>query len=89
MKYLGIIIDDRLQFKDHCDFVIRKIAKRIGFRNRIGNSLTVYNRCVIYKAIVAPHFEYCATMLINMGDTQLCMLQGAQNRVMRLILHCN
>jgi len=28
MKYLGIIIDDRLQFKNHCDFIIGKISKK-------------------------------------------------------------
>jgi len=24
MKYLGIIIDDGLRFKDHCDFMLKK-----------------------------------------------------------------
>jgi len=88
MNYLGIIVDDRLQFKDHCDFMIKKIGKKIGFLNRIiiCNSITAYNTCVIYKAIIALYFEYCATILINMSDIQLCMLQRAQNRAMRVIL---
>jgi len=25
MKYLGIIIDDRLQFQDHCNYMLKKI----------------------------------------------------------------
>jgi len=48
MKYLSIIIDDRLRFKKHCDFILKKAGKKIGFSNRIGNSITAYNRCVIY-----------------------------------------
>jgi len=89
MKYLGIIIDDRLRFADHCDYVLKKIGKKISFLNRIGNSITVYARCMIYKSIIAPHFEYCATLIIDMGETQLGMLQKAQNRAMRVILHCD
>jgi len=30
----------------------------------------MYYRCIIDRTIVAPHFEYCATLLI-MGETQL------------------
>jgi len=38
---------------------------------------------------MALYFEYCATLIINMGETQLGMLQKAQNRAMRVISHCN
>jgi len=29
MKYLGIITDDRLRLKDHCDYVLNKIGKKV------------------------------------------------------------
>jgi len=89
MKRLGIIIDDRLRFKDHCDFVLKKIGKKIGFFNGTGNSMTACDRCVIRKATVAPHFEYCAILIINMDETQLDMPQRARNRTMRVILRCD
>jgi len=41
------------------------------------------------KSIIESHFEYYATLIINMGETQLSMLQKAQNRAMRVILHCD
>jgi len=41
MKYLGIIID-RLRFTDHCDYVLKKIGKKISFLNRIDKSITMY-----------------------------------------------
>jgi len=40
------------------------------FLNRIGNSVSAYTRCVIYKSITAPHFGYC-TLIISMSETQL------------------
>jgi len=89
MKYLGVIIDDKLRFSDHCDYMLKKIGKKISFLNRIGNYISAYTRCTIYKTIIAPHFEYCATLLIDMGETQLSRLQKAQNRAMRVILHCD
>jgi len=89
MKYLDIIIDDRLRFKDYCDFMLKKIGKKIGFLDRIGNSINVYNRCVIYKSIIVPQCEHCATVIIDMTETQLGVLQRAQNRAMRIILHCD
>lgn len=89
IKYLGIIIDEKLRFKDHCDYMLKKIGKKTGFLNRIGNYISAYTRCIIYKSIIAPHFEYCATLLIDMGETQLNKLQVIQNRAMRVILQCN
>jgi len=56
VKYLGIIIDDGLRFKDYCDFMLKKIGKKISSLNSIDNSITAYNGCVIYKAIITPHF---------------------------------
>lgn len=89
MKYLGVIIDDGLRFSAHCDYMLKKIDKKISFLNRIGNYISAYTRCTIYKTIIAPHFEYCATLQIDMGDTQLSRLQKAQNRAMRVILQCD
>jgi len=89
IKYLGVIIDDKLQFKDHCDYMLKKIGKKTSFLNRIGSFVSPYTRCIVYKSIIAPHFEYCATLLIGMGETQLNKLQIAQNRAMRVILQCN
>lgn len=89
MKYLGIMIDDKLRFKDHCEYMLKKIGKKTSFLNRIGQYVSIYTRCVIYKTIIAPHFEYCATLLMDMGQTEVNKLQIAQNRAMRVILQCS
>lgn len=89
IKHLGVIIDDRLQFKDHCDYMLKKIGKKTSFLNRIGNFISAYARCTVYKSIIAPHFEYCASLLVGVGETQLKKLQVAQNRAMRVVLQCN
>jgi len=54
--------------------MLEKIEKKTNFLNRIGNFILAYTRCIIYKTIVniiykMNHFEYCATLLINLGKT--------------------
>lgn len=89
IKYLGIIIDNKLHFKKHIDFVVRKTAKKIGFFGRISNKLNIWSKILVYKCIIAPYFEYCATVLFLATDSDLQKMQKLQNRAMRIILHCN
>lgn len=42
-KYLGIIIDDNLTFKDNATEVINKVAKKINIMYRLGNSISSYS----------------------------------------------
>lgn len=34
IKYLGIMIDNRLTFVEHCNYMLKKIGKEISFLNR-------------------------------------------------------
>ncbi|XP_011702755.1 PREDICTED: uncharacterized protein LOC105458871, partial [Wasmannia auropunctata] len=67
--------------------------------NKPGVDLTGEYTCVISTyadeqtanasmIVYSPHFEYCATLLIDMSKTQLTKLQVAQNRAIRVILQC-
>lgn len=88
-KYLGIIVDHRLSFKQHATYIIGKINKKLGYFNRISENLSMWSRTLVYKSIIAPHFEYCPTILhyLNQGDKSI--LQILQNKGMRIILKVN
>jgi len=49
--------------------MLEKIGKKISSLNRMGKSVPTYTRCLIYKSIAASHFEYCASLIINMDVT--------------------
>lgn len=68
MKYLGVLLDDHLTFKEY--YVLKNVGKKISFLNRIGNNISALHDAW-YKTIVAPNFEYCATIMINMGKTEI------------------
>jgi exonuclease III len=89
MKYLGVIIDDKLKFNAHIDNVIKKIAKKFGILCRLKNFLTINSKIQLYKSIISPHLDFCSSILFLANETQMSRLQRLQNKVMRLILRCN
>jgi hypothetical protein len=63
MKYLGVKIDHILKLDSHIEYVKNKVAKKVGFLQRIGDSLSPWTRQVVYNTTIAPHFNYCFTVL--------------------------
>lgn len=70
-KYLGIIIDDNLNFKQNAEYTMKKIITKINIIRRLNNNVTHFIKCQIYKIIVFPHFEYCNTLMINYNESIL------------------
>lgn len=88
-KHLGFMIDYKMNLHDHIDYICKKIAKKIGFLARISKNLNFMDRITVYKSIIAPHFEYCASVLYTCTQGDIEKLQLLQNRAMRIILRCN
>jgi hypothetical protein len=86
MKYLGVLIDNQLNFKKNTDFIVKKVAKKVGFLTRIHKKLTKAAKTTIYKTIISPHIDYCASILYLANEEDVKTLQVLQNRAMRVIL---
>lgn len=89
IKYLGIIVDNRLHFRDHAEYISGKIAQKIGVLRRVRSNVSAQTALLIYKTIVLPHFIYCPTVLYSMYGGDVERLQKLQNMAMRVILKCN
>lgn len=89
IKYLGIIIDKNLNFSKHVDYISKKVGAKLGVMRRIGMDISAYMRCIVYKAIIAPLFDYCGSILVGVSKTNVQHLQKLQNQGMRIILRCN
>lgn len=90
IKYLGFIIDKELKFRDHIDYICKKIGKKIGFFKRIRNKISITTAINIYNTIIKPHFEFGSTILYTCClETQIERMQKLQNKAMRCILKCN
>lgn len=87
MKYLGVIIDAQLAFKNHSEYVASKMAKKTNFLRRIRNRLDEKTSLLLFKSLIAPHYDFCSSVLFLMNDSSLRSLQLIQNRAMRIILN--
>lgn len=88
MKYLGVIIDDKLTFKEHACYISKKLSSKIGVMYRASKKLTYSAKLTVYRSFILPHFQYCSTVLFLCNECDLQKLQVQQNKVMRLILKC-
>lgn len=88
IKYLGVMLDNKLNFDEHINYTIRKAARKLGIMYRLNKYLSFDNKLMIYNTLIAPHFDYCASILFTATQQQQKRMQLLQNKVMRLILGC-
>lgn len=87
-KYLGVVIDNKMNLRANVEYVCKKLSKKIYFLGRIRKKKTFNTAVKLYSAIVKPHFQYCSTILFLSTQGDLSRLQKLQNRAMRIILKC-
>lgn len=88
-KYLGVVLDENLTYKEHFITIQKKISKKLFFFSRIAAQISMKARLTVFNSIIQPHFDYCSTILFLLDNTSKASLQKLQNRGMRLILKCN
>ena len=89
IKLLGIMIDQHLTFEPHVEYLSRKMLKKFYVLKRCDSRLNCYSKILFYKSLIAPHIDYCSTVLFLLSDPQINDLQKIQNRCMCLILKVN
>lgn len=89
IKYLGVVIDDKLTFRDHIDHTVKKIARKYGVLCRLAKDLTQWSLIHLYKTLISPHFDFCPSIIYLANEQQMYRLQKLQNKIMRIILRCN
>ena len=57
-KYLGLIVDNKLNFYDHIEYIKRKLSKRIGAMYRSKSLFPINFRNMFAYALMLPQFDY-------------------------------
>ena len=88
-KYLGIILDDNLNFKAHCSYVRNKLIKLTAVFYYMSSFLDRNHCRTIYFAYIHPHLMYGIELfgLSSKGNNQL--LQRTQNKLLKMICKCD
>ena len=84
-KYLGVQIDNKLDWKEHIKTVSLKVSRAIGFLKHAKSFLPEKSLRAMYTGIVEPHFRYCCSIWGCCGLTEINRLQKLQNRAARII----
>ena len=84
-KRLGIIIDDKMSWKDHTDYISLKIKRNIGMMKRVRRDVPTECLTSLYRSLVEPYIRYCNTTWGGCNTSLLDTLQTLQNRAARVI----
>ena len=84
-KFLGILVDDKLTWKDHITQIATKISKSIGIMNRIKNILDNSTLKMLYTSLILPYLTYCNIVWGGARVTSLNKLFILQKRAVRIV----
>lgn len=87
VKLLGLIIDDKLTFKQHVSSLCKKAAMQVNALSRLSNLLTEDLKYKIFTAFVVSNFLYCPAVwhLCSLSDTK--KMERMQERALRFVLN--
>ena len=85
VKYLGIMIDSDLSWKNHIDFICHKISKSIGIIAKLRHYIPHHLLLSIYHTLITPYLTYGISAWGYCAKTHLNRLLILQKRALRLI----
>ena len=85
IKYLGLLIDENLSWKNHIYTLTTKISKTVGLIAKLRHIVPNRTLLDIYKSLIAPYITYGLTSWGTASKTLLNNILVLQKRVLRLI----
>ena len=84
IKFLGVFLDETLNFTKHTNYISGKIAKTIGIMNKV-RFLPSHVLCTIYHTMVAPYILYGIKAWYGCPNYNRNRIQVLQNKCIRII----
>lgn len=88
-KYLGILIDENLNWSEHIDSLYYKLLKYVGIFYKIKHFLTTADLVKIYYGLIYPHILYGIEIYANTYSSYLQKLNVLNNKLLRVIQNAN
>jgi len=85
VKFLGVIIDSKLTWKSHIDYICTKIAKAIAILNKVKKIFHLPTLISLYYTFVYPYIFYCNIIWGIAAKCHLNKLLLLQKRIVRII----
>ena len=85
VKYLGVLLNNSLYWKDQVRAMSLRVSRGLGILKSAKKCLTFYALAILYTSMVEPHFRYCCSVWGCAGTTEINHLQKLQNRAARIV----
>jgi len=88
-KYLGVMVDEKLSWINHIDFICKKISKLNYVFRFLAKYISKAQICQLYYAYIYPHISYAIEIYGTCCKTNMNLLQVKQNNVLRSLMNVN
>ena len=85
IKYLGVIVDHKLNWIDHITYVKSKISKGIGIMYKARRYLNKISLKNLYYAYIYPYLTYCIEVWGSASKCHLNSLFLLQKQIIRIM----
>jgi len=85
LKILGVIFDEKLNFKTNIENVTKKLNKKVGLLSRLRYFLPSTTLKLLFNSLILPHFLYCLEVWGFTYDTHLDQLELIHKKCIRII----
>ena len=84
-KYIGVYIDDKLNWTKHVNYLCEKLSKMSGMFSKLRHICDLKLLKTIYFALVESHLQYCNIIWGNASQSVLGPLWKLQGKILRII----
>ena len=85
IKFLGVVIDDKLSFSAHITSVCDKVSRNIGFMKKVSHIIPNKPLRCLYYSLVYPHLTYAIEAWGNSSKTKLSRLRRLLDRCLKIL----
>ena len=85
VKFLGVILDEKISGKDHINYISKKISKCIAIMFKLKHVVSKDTLKSLYYTLAYPYFTYCNVAWGNTFKTYMSHLIILQKRIIRIL----
>ena len=85
IRYLGVVFDENLSWKEQINQVRAKSARGVGTMCRLKNLLPFCALKSLYFSLVQSHFDYASIIFLNTFKSNVTPLKIIQNKAVRIL----
>ena len=87
-KYLGVVLDQNLNFSSHIEYLTSKTLGKIGLLGKVRYFVDFETSLTLYKTLILPLYDYCDYSYHCLSQRDSYTLQKLKNCSLRQVLKC-